>query len=478
MDFPTRPPRPWPAGAGIMGNVTLADYIRHCRPALTSLPNIFHNTRGPATAPPILRRGVPNTIIVFPGFFNPPTANHAELLRYVTRKAGQDLNVIGAVVVILDDLEGVQRLRELGEPVETVPLDDEQRAAIWRGVGVPVDWVWILSREDCEWEDVRRSLAQMAVGDGFDIRFLLLCGPENFSAAGGDRPEDLAQWGCSGWITSDIGRHADFVRPYTGEARGNSRGCSVWKPADPKAKDVRALARRKFMRDGPEDLRFISGAQVREEGQRIIGSAVRDWTCRRMSRPRGPVRFVASPPGHVRSEVSSAAVRALIRRTKIENLPGLENVITYKALHMRYLLNAAAEWKSEAFADEFDWAAWAAQVDGHVAASRARADSVRRGASVPAQPDEEAFYRADMQLERRSVLLRDVSQGTPVSAERSTHFTHAEDALLRTVFEPSPRSIWGPNTYLNEGETGGVEDSVSEWERRRAPETKYSVPKV
>lgn len=67
-----------------MGNLILADYIRHCRPALTHLTGIFHNTLEPAAAPPILRRGVPNTVLVFPGFFNPPTANHAALLQYVT----------------------------------------------------------------------------------------------------------------------------------------------------------------------------------------------------------------------------------------------------------------------------------------------------------------------------------------------------------------------------------------------------------
>ena len=474
MDLPTRPPRPWPAGAGTMGDVTLADYIRHCRPALTHLSGIFHNTIGPATAPPILRHGVPNTVLVFPGFFNPPTANHAELLQYVTRNAGQDLNVIGSVIVIRDELEAVMRLRELGEPVEALSLDNEQRATIWRGHGVPVDWVWIVSREECKWEDVRRALAHMAESDGFSIKFLLLCGPENFRVTGGDRPEDPARWGCSGWITSDIGRCADFVHRYTGEPSRKSRGCSVWKPVDPKGKDVRAIARRKFMHDGPEDLRFVSGAQVREEGHRIVGTAVRDWMCRRITRPRGPVRFVASPPGHVRSQISSSSVRAVIRLTKIEDLPSLENVIAHKALHMRYLLNAAAEWKTEAFADEFDWAAWGARVDRHVAASRATANFMRQGASVPAYPDEEAFYRKDMQTGRESVLLGEVSKGTPVSAVRSTLFTHAEGADVRASLRPSVREIWGANTYLNEEEQGEAFEGELEW----TPETRLDLPKI
>lgn len=210
-----------------MGNVTLADYIRRCRPALTYLPGIFHNTLGPATAPPILRRGVPNTILVFPGFFNPPTANHAELLRYVTRKAGQDLNIVGSVVVIRDGLEAAQRLTTLGEPVNAMSLENEQRVALWRGNGVPVDWVWIFSRGDCKWGDVRGALADMADDDGFNIQFVLLCGPEKFHVSGGERPEDPARWGCSGWITSDIGRRADFVHRFTGEPRRRSRGCSV-----------------------------------------------------------------------------------------------------------------------------------------------------------------------------------------------------------------------------------------------------------
>lgn len=61
-----------------MGNVTLADYVRHCRPALARVRSSFYNTLGAAAALPILRRGILNTILVFPVFFNPPTANHAE----------------------------------------------------------------------------------------------------------------------------------------------------------------------------------------------------------------------------------------------------------------------------------------------------------------------------------------------------------------------------------------------------------------
>lgn len=379
------------------------------------------------------------------------------------------------MVVIRDELEAVERLRELGESVEALSLGDEQRVTIWRGHEVPVDWVWILSRGDCKWEDVRRSLAHMAESDGFNIKFLLLCRPENFRVAGGDRPEDPARWGCSGWITSDIRRRADFVHRHTGEPRGRSRGCSVWKPVDPKATDVRAIARRKFMHDGPEDLRFVSSAQVRKEERRIVGTAVRDWTCRRITRPRGPVRFVASSPGHVRFQVSSSSIRAVIRLTKLEDLPALEKVIVDKALHMRYLLNAAAEWKSEVFTDEFDWAAWAAKVDRHDAASRAGANFVRRGAIVPAVPDEEAFYRVDMRAGRESALLREVSCGTPASAVRSTLLTHAEGADVRASFRPSVWDIWGANTYLNEDEEqGGNFEGEPEW----SPETKFDLPKI
>lgn len=128
------------------------------------------------------------------------------------------------MIVIRDELEAVQRLQKLGDPVDTMSLDDDQRVAIWRGNGVLVDWVWIFSRGDCKWEDVRSALAHMAASDGFNIQFLLLCGSERFRVLGRNRPEDLARWGCSGWVTSDIGRRADLVRRSTGEPRRRSRG--------------------------------------------------------------------------------------------------------------------------------------------------------------------------------------------------------------------------------------------------------------
>lgn len=143
------------------------------------------------------------------------------------------------------------------------------------------------------------------------------------------------------------------------------------------------------MRRGREDMRFISGAQVREEERRIVRSAVRDWTCRRVTWPPGPVRFVAAPPGHVRAYVSSAAIRANIRLTRIEELPSLEEDFARKALNVRHLLIAAAAWKTEAFGVDYDWAGWSAEVDRHVEGRRAGAIFARRGASVTArrEPD-------------------------------------------------------------------------------------------
>lgn len=69
-----------------------------------------------------------------------------------------------------------------------------------------------------------------------------------------------------------------------------------------------------------------------------------------------------------------------------------------------------------------------------------------------------------------------VSLGTPVSAVRSTLFTHAEGPGMRSSDRPPPRDIWGPNSYLNE--EGGVEDETLESERAWASETRFGLPKI
>lgn len=462
-------PRPWRAGIGAMGNVSLAELIRQSFPEGNDASRVFCNSTGTAVKPPVLRRGVPNTIIMFSGRFNPPNINHVRLLRHVTRNAGQDLNIVGAIICIIDEHSTREKMEASGEGLDVL-LGDKQRTDIWVGAGIPVDWVWVQDSSQCSLKDACSALLQFASLNGFDLRFLILCRPEHFSVMGDKEPENPYKWGCCGWITSDIGRSADFVSPAVGEPVATSKNFTPWTPVVPSAKDVRKIARSKFMLNGPEDLKGVSPAEILDEERWIRATAAGDWTCRYRGSRLLPVRFVSSPPDPHRIEVSSKEIREMIRCVGNQYMPGIEPALAPIVLHVRYLLGYAVERREEMELHGFDWEEYANIVEERLESSIA--ETSYEGDGGGGEPDEEALHVEDMK--KPNEALRDINRQTRVSAIRSTLFTHADGARFLVQVAPTPRAIWGPNTYLNEDEPEEEVDEPAEW----APTYKYELPEV
>ncbi|SPO05615.1 uncharacterized protein DNG_08302 [Cephalotrichum gorgonifer] len=354
-----QPPRPWLVGADSLGNIYLSDFIRKCIWEIEAVGevslsrffksidsdvddagDIFANSSCEEVAPPILRRGVVNTVLLFPGTFNPPTVHHAQMLTHVTRNAGQDL-IIGSIVLFTSDVDEIIEIREGEEEGDPNTLSDQERVTLWRGNEIPVDWVWI-----------------------FDLGV------------------DLAYWKCSGWITTGDDRSGMTVNPSTGEPTSGMPSRSTWTRVEPIQEDVQRLARRKFV-VGRRDLIGTAAFESLDEEQRLVESARKDWVCRRRASPRGSIRFVPHPPRFNNEACSSRRIRGLLMRTSPLCHYHLGLTLARFALDVPDLLEFNHSWvRTVAEHEEPDFALWEANM--------AQSDK-------PKTPEEDEAYRRQVE---------------------------------------------------------------------------------
>jgi hypothetical protein len=189
-------------------------YQKHTSPGFLKEP-IFDY--GISHYPPCLRSERTNRILLYPGSFNPPHHGHLELLHHVFARSGCD--IVAAILIPLDDNRLIRKCRAVGEDLI---LFKKQRVELWRGKYWPHDWLWVYDRTEQEWEEFRCLLTNRTIDNGFDVSFILLCGPDYVRQHG--LPPPLS-WGCSDAITSDVSRVADFVLPTSLRTLKN---CTPW----------------------------------------------------------------------------------------------------------------------------------------------------------------------------------------------------------------------------------------------------------
>lgn len=184
----------------------LAEYVeKACNFKFESSARPFNS--GTALNPSCLRsRGV-NRILLYPGSFNPPHRGHVDLLTHVYNNAGDDLRIVAAIIIPIDDY----KLRnKTANDVNPIILDKEQRSKLWNGDGMMMDWAWVFDRSEGDWFNFRADLMETVKRDGIDLKFVLLAGPDR---VGVQVMGNFSSWGCQDAITSNISRPVDFIYP-------------------------------------------------------------------------------------------------------------------------------------------------------------------------------------------------------------------------------------------------------------------------
>ncbi|KAJ4327175.1 hypothetical protein N0V84_002437 [Fusarium piperis] len=282
----------------------------------------FNN--GSAKNPPLIRpRGI-NRILLYPGSFNPPHQGHLNLLRYVVENAGEDLHIIGAIIIMTDETRLEDKLCQEENPLI---LTRKERVRLWRGDGIPVDWAWVYDGSEASWAEFRSQLVKEFRKDRLDVKFILLGGPDAISAEGTYNPK---YWNCPDSITSDVSRPVDFRYPNT---LRQIAGFSMWEKPSYDRRRLEQEIRAK-MRGKP--------AQATEQAvARAFANISAVSICRRLRKPKGVVRFVpCNLEQRPNDAPSSTKIRQIIKTSPKESL---EEVLKGIALNPKFLVEYVAK---------------------------------------------------------------------------------------------------------------------------------------
>ncbi|KAI8654835.1 CTP-transf-like domain-containing protein [Fusarium keratoplasticum] len=282
----------------------------------------FNN--GSAKNPPIVRPHGVNRILLYPGSFNPPHQGHLNLLRYVFENAGEDLHIIGAIIIMTDENRLEDKLCQEENPLI---LTRKERVNLWRGDGIPVDWVWVYDRPEASWADFRPRLSKEFSKDRLDVKFILLGGPDTISAEGTYNPK---YWNCPDSITSDFSRPVDFRYPST---LRQLAGFSMWEKVSYDRRGLEQEIRAK-MRGQP--------AQAIEKAlTRAFATIGAVSICRRMRKPKGVVRFIpCNLEQRPNDAPSSTKIRQIIKTSPKDSL---EDALKGIALNPKFLAEYIAK---------------------------------------------------------------------------------------------------------------------------------------
>ncbi|KZL87507.1 hypothetical protein CI238_01473 [Colletotrichum incanum] len=178
----------------------IAEYHSECPRRITSIDHcrIFdtENRR-------LLKREQKSRVLLYPGCFNPPHLGHYNVLRRAF-EGSQDINVIAAIVLLLDDDSLEAKCEAKGQ---ILVLSRSERAHLWRSDARVLPQWWIYDGSVRDWHWLREDLENAIAIDGFDFQFASVLGPDYIS-----RFESYSgwNWSCHETITSDAGRRSDL----------------------------------------------------------------------------------------------------------------------------------------------------------------------------------------------------------------------------------------------------------------------------
>ncbi|KAF3057350.1 hypothetical protein GL218_05965 [Daldinia childiae] len=163
------------------------------------------------SSPAILARGRTNHVLLYNGCFNPPHRGHLAHLVHAIRHAGPDLNIVGAVVLVADDL---YLKWKLAGQRGALNLKLKQRIRLWEGELELIpegERCWVLS--ETLWPGHADKLEQLFKKDGVDVEFVRLAGGDKVRVAAVEH----GVWGCQRVITTDVSRPVDFYSSSVGD---------------------------------------------------------------------------------------------------------------------------------------------------------------------------------------------------------------------------------------------------------------------
>ncbi|KAF5000415.1 hypothetical protein FGRMN_1746 [Fusarium graminum] len=346
-----------------MSSRRLASYIERLRPndPKSSHPSDRPFNNATAKKPPLLRpRGV-NRILLFPGSFNPPHQGHLDLLKHVFDNAGEDLNIIAAIIVVTDD----DRLEMKMEDKNTsIILPRKQRANLWRGNGIPVDWAWVYNNTELSWPGFRANLVRELRKDRIELKFMLLCGPDAITGDGGYNPEC---WDCPDSITSDVSRPVDFRYPNT---LRQLAGCTPWEKLRYDRAQLERHIRAKFRGQQDSSQNSLESYERENTNQKIAVETELAKVLTRLNvisvcrqqraKKRGTVRFILCNLEKRPSDApSSTKIRKIIENSPQEELErNLEGVALHPDLLVEYLKDLPSPVRRIPLEEEAEKKAW------------------------------------------------------------------------------------------------------------------------
>lgn len=155
-----------------MSSAPLDVYIRRARG--TPEAHIFDRSSHVQT--PTLIRGQVNRVLTYRGAFNPPHQGHKDTLCHGFFRGGADLNLIAAILFFLDDRDVIGKYEETNDGVKSYVLTKDERIGLFNHGGMHGGWHWCHPGGIREYWDFLRQLRFEAGRDGFEIRFITLCG--------------------------------------------------------------------------------------------------------------------------------------------------------------------------------------------------------------------------------------------------------------------------------------------------------------
>jgi hypothetical protein len=163
---------------------------------------------------PVLKKGHINRILIYEGCFNPPHIAHLNLICYIYSRTRDSLNVVAAVIIPSSDKTCRKKFDDWND--SALLFSRQERKGMWENDPEFPEWACVIDRY--WWDDLDDRLLRSAQDDGFNVKFVVACGPDYVNT---ERVLDYEEE----VMVSDTGRAADFM---TANGLLNLPGCSPW----------------------------------------------------------------------------------------------------------------------------------------------------------------------------------------------------------------------------------------------------------